>query len=646
MAPSNYPASQRWSVFYMLLLSLSIVTCLVDRRQPVQERWLECLHGGAAGSNLQVLPSDKKDARLGAQPPGRDEVLEIPELFGTDIFSEVERALETMQSRFFQLWLGDWPTANDWTGAVMSSFVSTTLTSISKSISCSVTPSSIRAGKNVYMESTINMYFSQISSYYFGEDAFSIRAQAYDDMLWVVLGWLDAIKLINIHSRLQHESYSVTSTTRNISWHGKQFEPAFAHRAHVFYDIVSRAWDPTLCGGGLTWNPRLMPYKNTITNTLFISASVGMYLHHPGDNNSAPFMISTNRRGAHTPIAETGNYGLPSTMPHDLAFLRAAVKAYDWLQQVNLTNSAGLYVDGYHISRWSRRFRSGPAQCDQRNEMVYSYNQGVVLSGLRDLWESTGDLRYLRDGHELVRNVISETGWKAEENGKVRTGQVMAGLLGRDGILQEACDPFGTCNQDGQTFKGIFFQHLTAFCEPLPVDLPLISGITFIALPDTAILHAGNCRAYKRWVAHNARAALATRDESGLFGTWWGANADRAGKYPQSFVRTELPEGAFDVRNRPEILLEERWAANRERDTDDGDGDGDTTIISALAEEGDNFIPLREVLDIVLPNAAQEGPTIPTKRDLNDRGRGRTVETQGGGLSVLRALWEMDRWYS
>ena len=28
-------------------------------------------------------------------------------------------------------------------------------------------------------------------------------------------------------------------------------------------------------------------------------------------------------------------------------------------------------------------------------------------------------------------------------------------------------------------------------------------------------------------------------------------------------------------------------------------------------------------------------------RDLNDRGRGRTVETQGGGVSVLRAMWEI-----
>lgn len=29
------------------------------------------------------------------------------------------------------------------------------------------------------------------------------------------------------------------------------------------------------------------------------------------------------------------------------------------------------------------------------------------------------------------------------------------------------------------------------------------------------------------------------------------------------------------------------------------------------------------------------------KKDLNDRGRGRTVETQGSGLALLRAYWEI-----
>ena len=48
-----------------------------------------------------------------------------------------------------------------------------------------------------------------------------------------------------------------------------------------------------------------------------------------------------------------------------------------------------------------------------------------------------------------------------------------------------------------------------------------------------------------------------------------------------------------------------------------------------------------------LPNGAddhlnppiQERHVYSEDRDFNDRGRGRTVETQSGGLSVLRAHW-------
>ena len=31
----------------------------------------------------------------------------------------------------------------------------------------------------------------------------------------------------------------------------------------------------------------------------------------------------------------------------------------------------------------------------------------------------------------------------------------------------------------------------------------------------------------------------------------------------------------------------------------------------------------------------------PRQQDLNDRGRGRTVETQSGGIAVLRAIWKL-----
>ena len=35
----------------------------------------------------------------------------------------------------------------------------------------------------------------------------------------------------------------------------------------------------------------------------------------------------------------------------------------------------------------------------------------------------------------------------------------------------------------------------------------------------------------------------------------------------------------------------------------------------------------------------------PTTQDSNTRGRGRTVETQSGGLAVVRALYRWEMWY-
>ena len=37
----------------------------------------------------------------------------------------------------------------------------------------------------------------------------------------------------------------------------------------------------------------------------------------------------------------------------------------------------------------------------------------------------------------------------------------------------------------------------------------------------------------------------------------------------------------------------------------------------------------------------QHGAHPAANRDLNDRGKGRTVETQGGGVAVLSALWRL-----
>lgn len=527
-----------------------------------------------------------------------------------DPLDDLRKALHVMQTSYFELWVGVWPTAIDWTAAVINTQIVSAMATFSRALDhmsaaqsmsghdCGSSPATARD-----IENDLNRYFSQSAAYYFGEDAFALRNEANDDMLWVVLGWLEAVKFLDLHSRLHYHSPSPDGSFT--SWHGTQFVRAFAHRARVFYHLASRGWDTTLCGGGMVWNPNLEPYKNAITNQLFIAASVGMYLYFPGDHNSSPFTAQHLKSSIHTPDAE----------PHDPLYLAAAVQGYDWLKNSNMTNTLGLYVDGFHISGLKRNSTT----CDARNEMVYTYNQGVLLSGLRGLWESTGNLTYLTDGHQLVRNTIKATGWLFDLG--IPTADSEWAGLGRAGILEEFCDAHGDCSQDGQTFKGIFFHHLTLFCEPLPA-LPLYPGKTHAAGKELALLHHQSCQEYGLWIAHNARAAVSTRDADGKFGSFWGSQE-------KSYSKTALPCGAIDYRNNPAELLSWQWISRQANVHVRPRNKGQQDPLMAKSQDCAESAPIVDAEDTHMP------------QDPNDRGRGRTVETQSGGVAVLKALWEV-----
>jgi hypothetical protein len=501
-------------------------------------------------------------------------------------------ALDVLQTSYFEIWQGNWPTGIDWTKAVIGTYLSSALLTISTSFDFL---SSAKDSENV-----VNKYFSQLIGAYFGQDAFALRQEAYDDMLWVVLGWLESVKFINTHSTGHY-----SSTGHGGDWYGKDFIPAFAHRARIFWELASQGWDTSLCNGGMIWNPYLVPYKNAITNELYIAASISMYLYFPGDENASPF-------GFASPPGLTSVDAAPPGRPHDPKYLAAAIEAYRWLNNSNMTDAKGLYVDGYHISGWSREQPKNGSQntrCDSRNEMVYTYNQGVLLSGQRGLYEATGARSYLEDGHKLVADVIAATGWDLTHNIALPQSNALAKWqgLGRSGILEEACDAPAICSQDGQTFKGIFFHHLTSFCSPLLEHLVLPDGI-FVGkdLVDDRKLHENQCKRYGEWIRHNARAAIGTKDVEGKFGMWWGAPHRRDAS--DFDFEVELPHTAVDYRNSG---VPQKWKDSKKRKSRDVD-----------------------------EKVTEKGRTAAV-RDLNDRGRGRTVETQGGGVAVLRALWEI-----
>ncbi len=427
-------------------------------------------------------------------------------------------------------------------------------------------------------------------------------------MLWVVLGWLESVKFVKSHG-VRHASRNVNESSRSrISpWHGHQLINPYAHQAHVFYSLAARGWDTDFCGGGMVWNPYLGPYKNAITNELFISASVGMYLYFPGDNNTSPFMLDN---------VET--LDLEATQPFEPKYLQAAVDGYAWLKNSNMTNRKGLYTDGFHVSGWKKN----GTKCDARDNMVYTYNQGVLLSGLRGLWESTGNQTYLEDGHQLARSAIEATGWNFETASAPITNEWDG--LGRNGILEDHCDASGRCNQDAHTFKGIFFHHLTLFCEPLPL-VPVVPGKTHSAWKTVASLHRQSCREYAVWTAHNAQAALDTRDEEGRFGMWWGAR--------EGVSSAPLPEGAVDYRSDASELLNPVW--RRESDSSWSTAVQNAANGLVLDSQGRLRTEPRRLPPHIFSQAPDEKQH---KSDLNDRGRGRTVETQGGGVAVLHAL--------
>ncbi|KAK5097563.1 hypothetical protein LTS08_006977 [Lithohypha guttulata] len=489
----------------------------------------------------------------------------------SEALQDVLDALEAMQETYFDKFAGTWGDAIDWTAAVAGTHVSATLTGIVDGLDLSFGGV---CSDLLQWENVVNQYYTQTAFFYFGENVFALRNQAFDDMLWVVLGWLESTKFADMYAR-RHENGQEFETS---PWHGLQLSPMAAHRARVFYELASVGWDESLCNGGMTWNPSLNPYKNAITNELFAAASISMYLYFPGDNNSAPFISSTQEQYHKV---------------HNPAHLENAVKSYKWLKESGMRNQAGLYQDGFHVTGWHRfpngTINPGTGHCDDLDRMVYTYNQGVMLTASRGLWLATGARSYLDDGHELITNVIRATGWPNTDN-------IWRGL-GRGGTLEEFCDHGLYCSQDGQTFKGIFFLHLAEFCRPLRASEKDMAFRLVVGGLDDQIYHyhLERCAAYSKWIYHNADAALATKNQAGLFGMWWNVPYQTAhiAEWESLAGNQSLPAGVFDHRN-PAL------------------------ISSSLISSGDP----------------------------NDRGRGRTVETQSGALAVLRAKWQWQAVYS
>ena len=162
----------------------------------------------------------------------------------------------------------------------------------------------------------------------------------------------------------------------------------------IFADAI-KGWEPNVCKGGIWWQKRAV-YKNAVTNELFLLVAAALHNHVPND-------------------AGPGSY------------LDWAQKEWAWFAQSGLINSSNLINDGLSDA------------CVNNGQTTWSYNQGLILGALVELYEATGD-----------KSLIS----KAESLADASTSK----LVDANGVFQEACG--GACNGDQVSFKGIYLRNL------------------------------------------------------------------------------------------------------------------------------------------------------------------------------------------
>ncbi len=223
-------------------------------------------------------------------------------------------------------------------------------------------------------------------------------------------------------------------------------ETRYLDMAKTIFNDMKQGWDST-CNGGISWKKKERNYKNAITNELFFSVAARLHLRTPGDKGPG-------------------------------SYLDWAQRTWDWFKNSGLINSSNLLNDGLNDS------------CQNNGQTTWTYNQGVILGGLVDLYKSTNDSSLLTQA-ELIADAAIKT-------------------LAPKGILREPCEP-SNCGADGIQFKGVFMRNLYYLYQTT------------------------NKQAYKDFIIQNANSIWShSRNSANQFGLDWAGPLDRADAARQS----------------------------------------------------------------------------------------------------------------
>jgi predicted alpha-1,6-mannanase (GH76 family) len=222
-------------------------------------------------------------------------------------------------------------------------------------------------------------------------------------------------------------------------------EPRYLDMAKTLFEDMRQGWD-TECNGGVWWLKN-RTYKNAITNELFLTIAARLHLRTPNDQGPG-------------------------------SYLDWAKREWIWFQQHQLVNADNLVNDGLNET------------CQNNQQTTWTYNQGVILGGLVDLYNSTGEPALLIQAEKIADAAIV--------------------ALAPNGVLREPCEP-SDCGVDGLQFKGIFIRNLF-------------------------YLHQATGKpTYKAFILNNAASILAgNRNSISQFGLVWRGPFDQADAVRQS----------------------------------------------------------------------------------------------------------------
>ena len=178
---------------------------------------------------------------------------------------------------------------------------------------------------------------------------------------------------------------------------------AYLSMAETIFSAMTGGWDTATCGGGEWWSTA-RTYKNAIANELFLAVAAKL----------------ANR----------------TTGSASAVYLSWAQKEWTWFKASGMINTQSLINDGLTSTN--------PNTCTNNGKTTWSYNQGVILGGLVELYLADQDATLLPQASAIANAAIAK-------------------LSTTSGVLTEQVS--GT---DLPQFKGIFLRNLRALYKAVP----------------------------------------------------------------------------------------------------------------------------------------------------------------------------------